>query len=139
MTTASNAVTATTLYSTNTITAGASAITVSNFTANTWTPGTSVVRLTSGGMFNATNGATLSVVSGGVTLTNAAISCSGTIYSEAPSACLNLSGGTLTVTGQSLFSGTISNGTLGASAPVTAERTQGVSGRINSIEQMGAE
>jgi hypothetical protein len=137
-TTRSNVVTATTIYSTNTITAGATTFTVSNFTANTWAPGTSVVRLTDGGVFNSTNGATLSVVSGNVTLaTNTVLS--GTIYSEAPSASLNLSSGTLTVTGQSLFSGTISNGTLGASAPVTAERTQGVSGRINSIEQMGAE
>jgi hypothetical protein len=137
--TASNAVTATTLYSTNTITAGASTITVSNFTANTWAPGTSGVRLTDGGVFNATNAHNLAVVSGNVTLTNAPITCTGTIYSEAPSASLNLSGGTLTVTGQSLFSGVVSNGTIGASAPVTAERSQGVSGRINSIEQMGAE
>jgi hypothetical protein len=139
MTTASNAVTATTLYSTNTITAGASTFTVSNFTATTWSPQTSTVRLTDGGQFNATNAYNLAVVSGSVTLTNAAITTTGTIYSEAPSASLNLSGGTLTVTGQSLFAGTISNGTIGASAPVTAERTQGVSGRINSIEQMGAE
>ena len=115
-----------------------STITVSNFTSTATFTHSGVTRLTAGGVFDSTNGATLSVVSGNVTLATNTVA-SGTIYSEAPGASLNLSGGTLTVTGQSLFSGTISNGVIGASAPVTAERTQGVAGRINSIEQMGAE
>jgi hypothetical protein len=89
-------------------------------------------------MFNATNGATLSVVSGNVTLATNTI-LSGTIYSEAPSASLNLNNGTLTVSGQSLFSGVVSNGTIGTGAPVTVQRSQNLSGRCNSIEQMGAE
>ena len=97
----------------------------------------SVVRLLSGAS-NLTNYWRLSVV-GAASLTNANINIASNLYSEASTASLNLSGGTLTVTGQSLFAGTISNGVIGASAPVTAERAQGVSGRINSIEQMGAE
>jgi hypothetical protein len=122
------------------LTASNSTITVSNFVNSATFTHSGVTRMLAGGVFNSTNGATLSVVSGHVTLaTNTVLS--GTIYSEAPSASasLNLNNGTLTVSGQSLFSGTISNGVIGASAPVTAERTQGVNGRINSIEQMGAE
>jgi hypothetical protein len=133
-----NAFTPTAFYSTGTLAASNSTITVSNFVNSATFTHSGVTRMLDGGVFNSTNGATLSVVSGNVTLaTNTVLS--GTIYSEAPSASLNLSGGTLTVTGQSLFAGTISNGVIGASAPVTAERTHGVSGRINSIEQMGAE
>jgi hypothetical protein len=120
MTTVSNVVTATTIYSTNTITAGATTFTVSNFTANTWQPGTSVVRLTSGGVFNSTNGATLSVVSGNVTLaTNTVLS--GTLYAEAPGA--SLTGGTLTVGGDSIFYGQFNNVNVRTnSKPVTVWR-----------------
>jgi hypothetical protein len=132
------ALTATDVASVGTLSASNSTITVSNFVNSATFTHSGVTRMLAGGVFNSTNGATLSVVSGNVTLaTNTVLS--GTIYSEAPSASLNLNNGTLTVSGQSLFGGTISNGTIGTGAPVTAERTHGVSGRINSIEQMGAE
>jgi hypothetical protein len=126
------------LLSGGTLAASNSTITVSNFVNSATFTHSGVTRMLAGGVFNSTNGATLSVISGNVTLaTNTVLS--GTIYSEAPGASLNLNQGTLTVSGQSLFGGVVSNGTIGTGAPVTAERTQGVSGRINSIEQMGAE
>lgn len=133
MAVANYSVTATTLYTTNTIVASNSTITATTITQSggTFSNMTSTVRLA--GSSNLTNYYNLASI-GAVTLTNAPISITGTLYSEASANRINGNGGTIDLRTASTFLGTLANVTT-TNKLLNVNKADGVTGKYNEWER----